>query len=251
MKYALLVGINYASLPSGQLNGCINDVNKMKHILTTKFGYKKDNIKMLTDHHHEKPTFHNIMNELNNLLDKAKFSSDIFFHYSGHGSYIPDQNGDEIDSRDECLVPLDYRQNGFITDDMIRQLFVEKLTNSCNATIIIDACHSGTCFDLPFKYNKNQEQWERMNNVIIPNNKIVMISGCTDQQTSADAYLNGEFKGAMTFALTSVLDHYNFRITWKDLLNQMHKLLADKNFTQKPELSSSEEFELQNKFVCF
>lgn len=250
MKYALLVGINYYSTAS-QLNGCINDVNRMKQILQRKFGYKKENIKILTDHHNEKPTFENIINQLNILLENSKLSSDILFHYSGHGSYIEDKNSDEIDSRDECLVPLDYQEKGFITDDMIRQLFVEKLPNSCNATIIIDACHSGTCFDLPFKYNKIQEQWERMNNISVPNIKITMLSGCTDIQTSSDAYLNGEYKGAMTFALTSVLEHYNFRITWKDLLNQIHILLDEKHFTQKPELSSSEEFSLAEKNVCF
>ncbi len=250
MKCALLVGINYYSTDS-QLNGCINDVKKMKQLLLKQYGYKNENIIMLTDETTLKPTFQNIMNQLIVLLKKAKICSDIFFHYSGHGSYIRDTNGDEIDSRDECLVPLDYQQKGFITDDLIRQLFIQKLVHSCNATIIIDACHSGTCFDLPFKYNKEQEVWERMHNVIVPNSKIKMISGCTDLQTSSDAYINGEYKGAMTFSLTSVLEQCNFSITWKDLLNKMHLVLVQKNFSQKPELSSSQEFQVAEANVSF
>lgn len=249
MKYALLIGINYISLSSNQLNGCINDVNKMKHMLITKYGYQKENIKMLTDHHHEKPTFQNIMNQLNILLDKSKMCSDIVFHYSGHGSYIPDN--DEEDKQDECLVPLDFHENGFITDDLIKQLFVNHLTPTCNATIIIDACHSGTCFDLPFKYNKEEEKWDKTNELDVSNKNIIMLSGCKDDSFSSDAYLNGEFKGAMTFALTSVLDHYNYKITWKDLLYKIHELLESKGFTQKPQLSTSEEFDINNKYVCF
>ncbi len=251
MKYALLIGINYLSLPSGKLNGCINDVNKMKHVLITKFGYQPKHIKMLTDHHHEQPTYHNIMKELYILLDKAKFCSEVFFHYSGHGSYIPDRDHEEEDQQDECLIPLDYHKNGFITDDMIRKLFVEKLTPSCHATIIVDACHSATCFDLPYKFNKAENKWDNINEHDVPNKQIIMLSGCKDFQTSSDAYLNGEFKGAMTFALTSVLEHYNYKISWKDLLHKMHQLLEEKHFTQKPQLSTSEPFELEKSFIFF
>lgn len=248
MKYALLIGINYTSLQSGQLNGCINDVNKMKHILTTKYGYESKNIKMLTDHHFQKPTYHNILQELDVLLEKAKFCSEIFFHYSGHGSYIPDKNSDEIDNRDECLIPLDYQKNGVLTDDMIYSKFIEKLIPTCSATIIVDACHSGTCFDLPFIYNKDTQEWEKINDNNTFNKKIIMLSGCTDIQTSSDAYLNGEYKGAMTYALTSVLEENNYNISWNDLLNKMHNLLKNKHFTQKPQLSTSCIFDVKNTF---
>ncbi len=251
MKYALLIGINYLS-SSNQLNGCINDVNKIKHLLTTKYGYSKNNIKMLTDHHHEKPTFHNIQNQLQILLEKSKFCSEILFHYSGHGSFIAEtnDNADEIDKRDECLVPIDFQDHGVITDDFIKQLFVNHLTPSCKATIIIDACHSGTCFDLPFIFNKEREEWEKIND-LVPNKNIIMLSGCKDEQTSSDAYLNGEFRGALTFALISILDTFNYKITWKDLLYHIQDLLKQKHFTQKPQLSTSDIFELDKKYVCF
>ena len=251
MKYALLIGINYNSLPSGKLNGCINDVNKMKHVLTTKFGYKTKHIKMLTDDHFEKPTYHNILKELHILMDKAKFCSEIFLHYSGHGSYIPDENSDEQDRRDECLIPLDYHKNGYITDDMIYNLFVEKLTPACNATIVIDACHSATCFDLSYKYDKDGGEWEKISDKVVPNKKIKMISGCKDNETSADAFLNGEYKGAMTYALTTVLADCNYEISWKDLLNKMHELLESKHFSQKPQLCTSDPFDMEKSFIFF
>ena len=251
MKYALLIGINYISLSSGQLNGCINDVNKMKHILINKYNYKSKNIKMLTDHHHEKPTFHNILKELEILMDKAKFCSEVFFHYSGHGSFIPDQSNDENDQQDECLIPLDYSTNGFITDDMIHKLFVEKLVPSCNAIIVIDACHSATCFDLPYKYDKNNGEWEKINENVVPNKNIIMLSGCKDNDVSSDAFLGGEYKGALSYALTSVLEENNFKLSWKNVLNDIHTLLEKKHFTQKPQLSTSQPFDLEKSFIFF
>ena len=44
----------------------------------------------------------------------------LFFHYSGHGSYIKDENGDEVDGKDECLCPIDYAYSGMIIDDEIK-----------------------------------------------------------------------------------------------------------------------------------
>lgn len=247
MKYALLIGINYEST-SGQLNGCINDVNNIKHILSTKLGYQTKNIKMLTDHHYEKPTKHNILKEINFLLEKARICSEIFFHYSGHGSYITDTNNDESDGRDECLVPLDYNQSGMISDDMLYDLFISKLPGNCHTTIIIDACHSGTCMDLPYQYNQDTDKWDKCNNFTVNNKNIIMLSGCQDHDVSSDAYLNGDFKGAMTFALTSVLDQYNYKISWKDLICNIHKLLAKKHFKQRPQISASQELSLDTIF---
>ena len=46
MKKAFLVGINkYSSAP---LNGCVNDIIGMFQVLTTKFGFKAENIKVMT-----------------------------------------------------------------------------------------------------------------------------------------------------------------------------------------------------------
>ena len=42
-KYTLLIGINYVGT-SGELRGCINDVENTKEILTEKVGYPKENI---------------------------------------------------------------------------------------------------------------------------------------------------------------------------------------------------------------
>lgn len=38
---------------------------------------------------------------------------------TGHGGSVRDASGDEADSLDETMVPVDYQQTGQITDDEI------------------------------------------------------------------------------------------------------------------------------------
>ena len=67
------------------------------------------------------------------------------------------KNGDEDDSKDECLVPLDYRKSGMISDDFLNRVF-SLINKNTRVIAIIDACHSETMLDLPYRYisgNKN------------------------------------------------------------------------------------------------
>ena len=103
-KSALLIGINYNNT-SMQLYGCINDANNINKLLETKYGYK--NITLLTDDTNKKPNKQNILNEFTNLLRNAVSGDSIFFSYSGHGTYTTDLNKDELDGKDELIVPID------------------------------------------------------------------------------------------------------------------------------------------------
>jgi hypothetical protein len=108
VKYALLIGINYRKTEA-ELKGCINDVHKMRSLLINSFGYSKEDIVLLTEDNKPnlQPTALNIMNQLGSLIMKAysNKASEIWVHYSGHGSYIKDNSGDEADGQDEVLVP--------------------------------------------------------------------------------------------------------------------------------------------------
>ena len=54
---------------------------------------------------------------------------------------------DEVDKKDECLVPIDYAQSYFIKDDDINAHLVDQIKGT-KFFGVIDACHSGTIFDL-------------------------------------------------------------------------------------------------------
>src|SRR5690242_11993178 len=104
IKYALLVGINYKG-SQNELSGCINDVTDMRAALIQYFGYAPEHITLISDDTDIKPTRANILAQLALLCSHAD-ASQVFFHYSGHGSYVRDTNHDESDGRDECICPV-------------------------------------------------------------------------------------------------------------------------------------------------
>ena len=100
MKKALLVGIDNYSDPDANLSGCINDVALMHELLSQHYSF--DTITTLKD---EQATFENIITSLRQLVSDTLPNDTILFHYSGHGSQVPDDDNDENDYLDECLCP--------------------------------------------------------------------------------------------------------------------------------------------------
>ena len=248
MKYALLIGINYKG-QNGELNGCINDVHKIRNILVSKFGFKSKNIVMLTDNTKQKPTAQNIINELSNLVFKTMSNpnSEIWIHYSGHGASILDSNSDEADGMDEVLIPLDYEKNGIITDDTLHNILC-RIPKQSKCICFFDCCHSGTILDLKYKYKIDGSE-------IIDNPKaktrakIFMISGCKDNQTSADFFNSkcSSWAGAMTTIFIKTLEDNKYNLNCLKLLEDMRTNLVNDNFTQIPQMTSS--FHIKNDTI--
>ena len=240
MKYALLIGINYTGTDSA-LNGCINDVLKMKETLITHFGFTENNITILTDETAIKPTGQNIINSITNIILKTFIHSDsqLWIHYSGHGASIQDDNSDEADGMDEVIVPLDYQTKGIITDDTLHGLF-KHIPSKTHCICFFDCCHSGTILDLKYKYNEECTESVDNSKSLIHGN-VFMISGCKDDQTSADYFNNSIFQwcGAMTTSFISVLEKNNYEINCGELLKQLRVELVANNFTQQPQMTSS------------
>uniref|UniRef100_A0A6C0E8Z1 Peptidase C14 caspase domain-containing protein n=1 Tax=viral metagenome TaxID=1070528 RepID=A0A6C0E8Z1_9ZZZZ len=239
-KFALLIGINYKGT-SNELNGCINDVTNMRDVLIKNFGYLAENIVVMTEDqpNNLKPTALNIMNQFGSLIIKAhhKQAKEIWFHYSGHGSYIDDTNGDELDGKDEVIVPLDYEKSGMISDDLLHN-YMEYLPVETRFFCLFDCCHSGTILDLKHRYlggNKHHTE----NNKSKIKGKVVMISGCKDDQTSADALIGTKWSGAMTAAFLKSMELCEYKTTYYHLLDLMRDYLRENKYDQIPQLSSS------------
>lgn len=235
-KYALLVGINYVGTPN-ELKGCVNDVQSMKLALTTYFGYKPQNITIVTD---GEATRERILNELS-ILCARPGATHAVFHYSGHGSYVRDTSGDESDGRDECLVPVDYERAGMIRDDELFALINRRLLPSCRLTCISDCCHSGTIFDLPFRYDQRGggRYIKTERTAGLTNRVVVAFSGCADAQTSADAFLSGRSCGAMTAAFTAMLKGNGTNVTLAQAQVAINAFLAANAFQQRSLLTVS------------
>lgn len=93
------------------------------------------------------------------LIAPAKPGDTLFFHFSGHGQQVIDDNGDELDGLDETLVPVDATEQNAaegaktnLRDDEIGAWLAtlgEKLRGADgkqlgSVTVTLDSCFSGS-----------------------------------------------------------------------------------------------------------
>mmetsp|Transcript_16560 Transcript_16560/g.38255 ORF Transcript_16560/g.38255 Transcript_16560/m.38255 type:complete len:1088 (-) Transcript_16560:115-3378(-) len=258
-RKAVTVGINYIGLPV-KLDGCINDSDTFVSLLTQDFGFNITQIRQLRDDQPQRmPTKKNMMAALNWLVAGASPGDHLFFHYSGHGSQQADQNNDEMDGKDETLVPVDYQTSGMLSDDEMRRLLVIPLSKGVRLTVILDCCHSGTALDLPYKLKLKRDGEaidikKKLPHMIQSPSQadVVLISGCMDDQTSSDIGIgmagNSKPAGAMTTSFKTVMSR-KLDSTFHEVLQEMRRFLISKGFKQVPQLSSEQFLNLSECFM--
>jgi hypothetical protein len=237
---ALLIGINYTGT-NNELYGCINDTNSINSLISN-CNFQK--ISILTDNTVKKPNRNNILDEFKNLLISSQSGDVLLFFYSGHGSYILDKNSNEKTGNDQMIIPCDL--NGII-DDELKNIIQTNLKKDVTLIALFDCCFSGSVLDLKYQYmdsldknnfTENTNESETIGNVI-------MISGCSDVQTSNDATINNTNQGAMTWAFLEAFKSQK-NITWRQLLISMRDLLQKSNFNQTPQLTSGTFFNIDS-----
>lgn len=246
VKRALLIGINYVGT-NAELNGCWNDANDMYSYLLSH-GYKpRDMIKMTDERHNKKtsllPTRDNILNNLKSMVDLTETDDTLFLHISGHGGEVRDNNGDEVDGKDSVVYACDDKT---ILDDELRKLTIDSMALGSKLRVVIDACHSGTAMDCRYRL-RSGGRFIRENKSQKRSVNVVMISGCTDDSTSADAYMARRYNGALTRTMLNILKIHN-DLTWEELLNVLRYELKRGGFTQVPQLNVEEKLAVKEKF---
>jgi hypothetical protein len=236
VKRALLIGSNYTATPANQLRGCIDDIVNIHNLLVSQYGYVDANITVLRDDIPSKlPTKSAILAAFTSVLSQSGPADEIWVHYSGHGSQI--NVGNRLE---DVIIPCDFTKAGFITAD---QLFDLIAGSKSRLLMFFDCCHSGTVCELEYSYNYNNNSLTKVinNNKVIANPNIIMISGCRDNQTSADVYdyEAKEFEGAFTDCLISTFKRANYTIDVKSLYINVCALLKVNRYSQIPVLSFS------------
>jgi hypothetical protein len=246
MGRALIVGINYTG-KKGQLNGCVNDAKNMALLLKSK----NYDCEVMTDDvvqtsAHGLPTRNNILKALLELILTGQ--KELFFHYSGHGSQVADENGDERDGKDETLVPLDYETNGMITDDELRGILC-CLRSDQRLIMVLDCCHSGTGIDAAYNLYKsyvgNNYLMFKDDSKTETSGQVIMISGCLDHQTSADAYISGTYQGALSATIQKYISEPG--MNWIALVKNTREDLRRGGYSQYPNLTSGRKLDLYSK----
>ena len=145
-KRALLIGVDAYRDVGSLLGAPVNDATEMRAFLVRHLGYRDHDIKVLLD---DEATRSNILAGIDDwLIGGTNAGGEAFLFFSGHGFQQPDVTGDELDGRDETLVPVDTSVTGngelvgMITDDEVA-VRVDRLAGR-RVHIVLDSCHSGT-----------------------------------------------------------------------------------------------------------
>ena len=134
-KYAVTIGTNYEGA-AYQLAGCVNDADDWSALLGVE-GYVGTRL-VGSD-----ATRNDIIAALVEAVARARWGDRIVVTYSGHGTWIPDRSGDEVDGRDEAWCPDDMQTAGLITDDDLRGIFAQARAG-VGVLVLSDSCFSGT-----------------------------------------------------------------------------------------------------------
>jgi hypothetical protein len=242
-KRALIVGINSYKNPNFSLRGCLNDVNNLYDVLSTKYGFSGQNIVVLKD---AQATQQGILAEINKLFSAVAAGDIVVFGYSGHGVQHTKPNDSAVL---EAIVPYETESTASIISNkdinlIARRAFVAKnLSGKANFTAIYDCCHSGKMFrDIGVNIEGVFEATV-VNRVIdisrlLPppgirtrdlelNDDFQMFSACRDEQTAADLASRPaknvmEPRGAFSFVL-----HELMRANPAVSINELEQKLLD------------------------
>lgn len=141
-RKALCIGIDrYPDVPD-RLGGCVADACEWADALH-RVGFDVESL------HDDRADRTSILRVMVELVSGASPGDVLVVQYSGHGTHVPDLNGDEsgagdsADKQDEALCPVDFRGGELLIDDDLGQVW-DLLPVGVGLTLVFDSCHSGS-----------------------------------------------------------------------------------------------------------
>jgi len=262
-KVALIIAIgNYPENSGWAKINSVNDVAIIKSALK-HHQFRDDYIFTLED---ENATKVNILKNLDDLYARVHSGDVVYFHFSGHGQQIVDDNGDEIDGLDESLVPYNAgirydtcpaRGENHIRDDFLNDRFDKirkKLGPNGDMIVVIDACHSGTATrnigisrgtDLIF--GQSEQLLYASNNprilqgFIKPTlsqdlSPIVVFSGSSASEQNYEYVHEGKSYGSLSFAFSKVLYQLDPNSSYRTIFGKVQALMSSMVPRQNPQI---------------
>ena len=253
-KSALCIGINDYPGTQSDLRGCVNDANDWRQMLEAR-GFQ---VRQLID---GQATRERIVESIQRLVADAREGDVAVLTYSGHGTWIPDVNGDEPDHRDDCLCPHDVAQNRPLADDELFELFAASAPGA-RIVFIADACHAGSAARfapaprvlgdvaprvrflppetfLPTEQRAIAARMARPNPGTQRRHGALLLTGCLDIEYSYDAAFGGRSNGAFTHVALKVIGTLRPGATYRDWFQAIRESLPSSAYPQTPNLLGS------------
>ena len=260
-KRALLIGVHHYQHGPDSVFSDLNtesDVAAVRQVLLDRFGFAPGDIKTLLTG--PETTRASILSAMQDLVTLTKPGDIVYFHYSGHGSQVPDPK--DPSGVDETLVPSDWTQDGAkdIRDKEVRQIIAQiQERKPGSLTLTFDSCHSGTItrggrmlvrgVSFEKRYGRPpptfpaspQAEKTRGGRMLVrggafsgllahpktaaaPN--FVVISACRDDQSAVETEDENHVPmGRLTFLLCSALRDAGPQTTYQDLFERIDSLM--------------------------
>lgn len=217
---ALLIAVDeYKDPQITDLKGTLFDACSIRRVLIQNYGFSDSNVTLIAN---KSATQSGIKSAIENLISSSSQTDDALVFFAGHGSQIPDDNGEEADNADETILPYDsYRSLGSsairdIRDDDLGRYFDRLASKSKSLSVIFDSCHSGTAtrsalrsrfVDRGIAVGKVGAIREKaLDRPSVGNNNFVFISSASSNEKAKEVYRNGQSRGAFTTAFTELLE---------------------------------------------
>jgi hypothetical protein len=262
-KNALCIGINDYPGTNMDLRGCVNDAKDWAKAL----GDRDFKVKSILDAEASKQK---MVEAIGDLISGAKSGDTVAITFSGHGTYAPDDDGDEVDALDEALCPHDIKEGHALFDDEIRELFSQRAAR-VRILLVSDSCHSGTVTRaapaedsdgprvrflpmaawLPEKKLPRGGNGKPLARIALPQTKSpwsgvlsggdLLISGCQEgpDNYSYDASFGGRPSGAFTYYALKALKNLGANATYAEWHQAIRNSLPSMSYPQSPQLVGS------------
>jgi hypothetical protein len=223
-KLAICIGINDYPGTGSDLAGCVNNAHDWGEALTAR-GFS---VAHLLD---KQATGAAMRAAIKSVIGKAASGDLVVIQYSEHGSFVPDQDGDEPDGTDECRCPYDIEKKGPITDDELSILYPGRAAG-VKLVVISDSCHLGTVARFAPITTPATAKGKNP-----PTRKVRFLpAGCQDSEYSYDAVFEGRPNGAFTFVALRELAKLPKTATYQDWHDRIRKVLPSQQYPQMPNL---------------
>lgn len=133
-RRALCIGIDGYQGGISPLKGCVNDAKNWGKLLEE---YDFD-VQYLLE---KDASLFGMKQAIGQLVRDADSEDIVVIQYAGHGIQFDDLNSDEEDFKDEALVPIDCRDQYFLSDDELWELLQD---GRSAIHVFMDCCHSNS-----------------------------------------------------------------------------------------------------------
>lgn len=275
--YALLVGINkYAAVR--HLNGCVQDVERMKEFLRARV--KPEDLAKPMTLLDEQATRQAIIDGFESYLSQAQDGDVALFYYSGHGSQenAPTAFWEvEPNKLNQTLVCHDSRipnqADAWDLADKELAYLVEKISAgkpNLHALVILDSCHSGSATrdddDAGVRMTPADNRVRPIESYLIkqppasaqvgdnwynpPQGKHILMAACRSEEVARERALGEkqEMQGVFSFYLREALKSSGPDLTYRDLFKHASAMVRLMISSQTPQLETRDE-NINQKFL--